>query len=588
MELAGFYGITTVFIFFLQGICIEAVCFFPPEYVGEFVMQKSVNTGNAVEYSTINISFTGTPLWGSCTRRYDNNFIFTTSTDDYLCNNCLNLSLKSRNVLQVRASNLSKCYVKEEDAIESCPKDDATKSDGVVEIILFKTQNQYGPTQKEFCPIDDKYSVKYHFPNINSTNRCMTDNAIVNMCPSASEMSLSFDNCPEGYGFKLSCIGQWIGQNGQHYLALEDSRQQPTYRCALFEKNEKTGIVKLALSRDSTCDGGLETASRGHETMELTPSPQEDSPWVAETENEVCRFPEWLQGQWEHVTVDRNTFVYRDQANFVKYDLRCLAAEANNRYFVHIRAQCGNEKSYSCLWVQQRDDNVFEFLFGLKASIRRDEVLCDESNFGQDGWITQGRKQPINTLRCPISGIFNGVIPESGSFCGSLSSDCKTPDLMYYKVYDCKTSQMYEEREYRCLGHWRENDQLYTYTKRHDSVAVGTFECFVGSIVTDDEDYIIIREAGVHCERKMEGVLGMKLTKQKQLTKTCVEPEFETTIFDDATLRPVHPKIKHSTMRPSTKPNTDKPTHISPSGSSSGSKTNVLLSLALSIVIIIY
>lgn len=149
-------------------------------------------------------------------------------------------------------------------------------------------------------------------------------------------------------------------------------------------------------------------------------------------------------------------------------------------------------------------------------------------------WITQSRKLPVSPIKCPISGVFKGMIPETKSFCSNLSSDCMTPDLMYYKVFNCDNMQVYEEREYRCLGHWKEDDLLYTYTKRHDKVAEGTFECFVGSIVSDKEDYIIIKEAGEHCQRNMDALVsGMKLIKQKQLTVLCVGNETNNDTNDD-------------------------------------------------------
>lgn len=84
---------------------------------------------------------------------------------------------------------------------------------------------------------------------------------------------------------------------------------------------------------------------------------------------------------------------------------------------------------------------------------------------------------------------------------------------MSYQVSDCITGEIYEEREYKCLGHWRENGFLYTYTQRHD-VAAGTYECFVGSIISANED-IYIKEAGTHCQRNINPLKdGMKLTKQ--------------------------------------------------------------------------
>lgn len=91
---------------------------------------------------------------------------------------------------------------------------------------------------------------------------------------------------------------------------------------------------------------------------------------------------------------------------------------------------------------------------------------------------------------------------------------------MYYQVSECATSEIYEEREYRCLGHWKEGDILYTYTQRYDAAA-GTYECFVGSIISNQEIYI--KEAGEHCQRHVDPFrFGMKL-KLKQELYSCID-----------------------------------------------------------------
>lgn len=60
------------------------------------------------------------------------------------------------------------------------------------------------------------------------------------------------------------------------------------------------------------------------------------------------------------------------------------------------------------------------------------------------------------------------------------------------------------------MGQWDEGELTYTYTQRKD---VGTYECFVGKIVSNNEIYI--KEAGEHCERKVDPLkLGMKLTRK--------------------------------------------------------------------------
>lgn len=121
---------------------------------------------------------------------------------------------------------------------------------------------------------------------------------------------------------------------------------------------------------------------------------------------------------------------------------------------------------------------------------------------------------------CPIMGEYTGRIPDATTLCAKLWSDCRAPELMYYQVSHCESQEVYEEREYQCLGHWREANLLYTYTQRRD-VAAGTYECFVGSIITDEEIYI--NEAGQHCQRNVDPLrYGMKLIK-KQPLYSCIE-----------------------------------------------------------------
>lgn len=44
---------------------------------------------------------------------------------------------------------------------------------------------------------------------------------------------------------------------------------------------------------------------------------------------------------------------------------------------------------------------------------------------------------------CPITGEYNGFIPDAIGLCAKLSSDCANPEVMYYTVSDCNT-EVYE------------------------------------------------------------------------------------------------------------------------------------------------
>lgn len=109
------------------------------------------------------------------------------------------------------------------------------------------------------------------------------------------------------------------------------------------------------------------------------------------------------------------------------------------------------------------------------------------------------------------------MIPDAVGLCAKLYSDCRNPQRMFYSVSNCHNlSEVYEEREYRCLGKFTDRDLTYTYTERRDVLG---YECFVGVIINDGE--LFIKEAGEHCQRDVEPLrLGMKVTRQA----TCYTP----------------------------------------------------------------
>lgn len=45
---------------------------------------------------------------------------------------------------------------------------------------------------------------------------------------------------------------------------------------------------------------------------------------------------------------------------------------------------------------------------------------------------------------CPITGQYTGRITDLSGMCAELSSNCNTREIMYYKVYDCESEELYE------------------------------------------------------------------------------------------------------------------------------------------------
>lgn len=508
--------------FFLQVLrtSVYATCYFPPEFQGEYKMQSS-NTGEGIQYSVLNITANSIPIWGNCHRRIGNNFMLMINYGSNSCVRCLHLKLRSKNVLQVHAAGdeqiSKKCYTNEESAAINCPSEASLETRSETEIILFKTKDLEGnEIPKEFCPIYGKYNLRYFTTDKFYRRECTGFDSDLHSCPSGSTLNINFRQCLfASYELKLDCLGEWEGPNGEMFLTFLDNRhlknRLPQYRCAMYKRNEATGNIYLALGKDSTCNTDLHNSSYGHEVFELVP--KNDNNWPRAVELGECRFPDWLSGEWEHVTVDDNTFTYRNQTSFKTYSIKCVREEPQDKYLVFTKTQC-DKKQFTCLKVKKRSNNIMEFQVGITFSNKKDEIdLCSDENFVENSWITQGRLNRKLEASCPISGEYTGVIPDITELCAKLWSDCRAPELMYYQVSDCATNEVYEEREYRCLGHWTESGLLYTYTQRKD-VASEAFECFVGSIISDKKD-IYIKEAGDHCQRQLDPLQnGMNLIKQ--------------------------------------------------------------------------
>lgn len=516
MKTTALLRLLSVLLFQQFCIPIQATCYFPPEFQGEYKMQ-STNSGNGVQYSVLNITANAIPIWGNCHRRIGNNFILMFNYGGESCIRCLHLKLRSKNVLQVHSSSqetISKCYTNEETAVANCPNEETIRKHSPAEIILFKTKDLEGNiVQKEYCPIDGKYTVEY----MGNGRECKKFESYLDFCPSGSTMNIHFRQCTfDNYDLKLDCLGQWEGPNGQTYLALLDNRhsqdQKPQYRCALYKRNLSTGLIHMAIGKDSTCHTDLHNSTHGNEVFILMP--KDEISWPPEVLYNPHCFPDWLNGNWEHVRVEDNTFTYKDHSSFKTYTIKCVGKlDSEDKYLVFAMTQC-NEEQYNCMKIEKRSNNIMEFEMGTNFSRNKDVyTLCADSNFQENAWITQGRLDRQKESSCPISGEYTGYIPDTTELCAKLWSDCRAQELMYYQVSDCVTNEIYEEREYRCLDHWREAELLYTYTQRKD-VTSETFECFVGSIISENKD-IYIKEAGEHCQRQIDPLIyGMKLNKQ--------------------------------------------------------------------------
>ena len=89
--------------------------------------------------------------------------------------------------------------------------------------------------------------------------------------------------------------------------------------------------------------------------------------------------------------------------------------------------------------------SLFWLFSGLYNSVHHNESLCDEENFQERTWTTQGRTEVEDPTPYPIIGEYTGVIPDTDGLCAKLYSDCNNPEIMFYTIFNCfNRSEVFE------------------------------------------------------------------------------------------------------------------------------------------------
>jgi len=515
--------IFTVFLFISIVSQTQSICYFPAVYQGEYVSQAVMHSempnSPQISYSTISVLYDSIPVWGYCHRRIGNNVILMDDTGGITCYRCFHLALRSSNVLQIHTRGLDKCYTSEEAAQSTCVTQLDIYDQDASEVMLYRTKGFLGEpaVSPTYCPFNGAYTFTYSVNDGTETDlECDSPISTISDCPYGFGFNLQFKECSfKNKDMSFHCLGDWDGRDGERYVALMDTQatltsiqDKPRYRCAIYKEDPATGKISMAMSSDSTCVSHLHSADKGYETLVL--HPKEEPSWP-EHLTSSCVFPDWLQGEWEHIDFKGDTVIYKDHRTFKTYTGKCVPHSSGNseRFLMYTRTQCGEEE-YKCLWVKERGVNTMEVQVSLYTSETHNDSLCGHENFQERTWTTQGRIEIEEKAPYMFTGEYTGVIPDTEGLCAKLYSDCNNPEIMFYTIFNCfNRTEVFEEREYQCLGQWEEDGVIYTYTERRDMEG---HECFVG--VTTKKGEIFLQEAGNNCERGQEPLrYGMRMSR---------------------------------------------------------------------------
>lgn len=100
-------------------------------------------------------------------------------------------------------------------------------------------------------------------------------------------------------------------------------------------------------SFDQSTDHAQHMQTIRSETMTLFPA-DDHSLWSKV--NQYCTIPDWMHGEYEHLSINGKQIVYRDQASFKTYTMECVhlrddasanANQQNGKMLTYSRTQCG-------------------------------------------------------------------------------------------------------------------------------------------------------------------------------------------------------------------------------------------------------
>ena len=486
-------------------------CFFPTELQGSYAVQYTEGDPNDIWYRSVSISYDLISGIGECVFRQSERYVLKSEAG---CYKCAWLRQRSSNVLTLSQSQ--QCHNTADSAWQYCTNMRVPTTSSM----LYRAGNKVRPSH---CPITGRFSVQCYGGSVEAGARGEADT-----CPDESLLSLT---CPGGEEQSYQCLGDWEGEDGRRYLSLLDrvlpqvgEAARPRWRCATYQ--EDGDRVLLTMSNDSTCDN----LSQHYSLTKQVVGAQ------VNLETEVT-LPDWAQGSWDSVTVTGGHLVYRSSSLLTTHRLTALQSHSPQLYTVRVHTDCG-QTGYSCLQVEGRGQQgrILQLSLGQIFS-DRGAVQCAQLTAGLK--VTQLRHK----TECPMTGEWQGEIPDGEGLCARSVTHCDRPHQMKYQVYNCAApSEVYEDRVYECYGQYSHGGLVYTLTKRLDLQE--RQECFVGVTTAGGQHRVM--EAGEHCDRGLQPHLyGMIMEPVRPLQ--CSQEENADTFYQENVseieMRLLHPKL---------------------------------------------
>lgn len=157
-----------------------------------------------------------------------------------------------------------------------------------------------------------------------------------------------------------------------------------------YDDDEKT---KITLKINNDCSSlssknGLAPISKNQQIFKI----QMEKRTSDGLKDAALDFPNWLQGHWQFLNIDKSHLIFRDQNSFKSYRMTLVNQLNEDKFIVLSRSQCG-EESFKCLWIRKLDANILEFQTSSQSVAKFTSYdLCNDEYFDDIRWLTQARK----------------------------------------------------------------------------------------------------------------------------------------------------------------------------------------------------
>uniref|UniRef100_A0A0N5AIM2 Uncharacterized protein n=1 Tax=Syphacia muris TaxID=451379 RepID=A0A0N5AIM2_9BILA len=309
----------------------------------------------------------------------------------------------------------------------------------------------------------------------------------------------------------LNCIGTWKGKGPEQYMAVED-QETGEIRCAMLKRLSPEKLV-LYMSGDAQCSGLSSNNSFPMDTYRLRQKKLRKN--LA-----ICQFPEWLQGQYNEVTIIGDTLTYNPNAlqssSAISY---CIDAD-EDRIAVFSETLCEEVIGFHCFRFRTRSNSVIEFKTTDRYDSYKPDLCKDDTLFENSFWTAMVAAAP-ETVSCGYTGIFETALKEQDSECYRMTVDCKYDHIMRISAYNCVSGTIHDTRSYECLAVWKETNDLFVYSQQ---IPDRQNNCFITRMVNGQ---LLISSSGIHCQRNYNFTLNSEKTLVLQQKAKCAESDGE-------------------------------------------------------------